>query len=406
MKVFGGVDYDEAYFIQQTSDSGYILAGVSWPFDTQEYDFLVIKLSSNGALQWAKKFNGEKNDYVCMINQTNDDGYILVGSTNSFGGNDYDILIMKMSSDGTLQWARILGGEADDYAGYIQQTNDGGYIIGGSTHSFGTNYFDFLIIKLSSSGTLEWAKIIGGNGNDYGAIVQPTYDGGYIMVGHTQSFGASNWDILVIKLFSDGNIEYSKIFGGWATDLATSFIYETSDSGYILGGWTYSFGIGNWDFLVIKTQDGQMAPDCPWYDCNPTIISPPVFVDSPSITFTLPTLTNIPPLISSTSPSISTFDICTPAAQENIYFLEETVKFETSNFFKDKISLMFPVYSKDRIKLVLYDISGKEIISKSFEFNNYVEIKDKRIEKIKRGIYFLKVYLKGREIRSLKMIKE
>jgi hypothetical protein len=147
-----------------------------------------------------------------------------------------------------------------------------------------------------------------------------------------------------------------------------------------------------------------MASDCPWYDCSPTVTSPNLSMDFPSINITSPNLTITSPPISTSSPTVLTSNVCSPSVEE-IYFQKENIKLFSSTFLKDKISLIFSGYSKEKIKIILYDVLGNEIISKTLDFKNYIEIKDKRIEKIKKGIYFLKIYLKGKEIGSLKIIK-
>jgi hypothetical protein len=310
-----------------------------------------------------------------------------------------------LNSNGDIEWSKTFGGGDWDEAFSIQQTSDGGYIVAGRTYSFGAGSYDFLVIKLNSNGDIEWSKTFGGGIYDIATSIQQTSDGGYIIAGWTGSFGAGGYcDFLVIKLNSNGSIEWSKTFGGIDWDAGRS-IQQTSDGGYIIAGWTKSFGTGYGDFLVIKTQDGNMASDCPWYDCNPIVTSPNISTTSPPISVLSPSLTMTSPSISVSSPTVLATDVCSSLAQENIYF-PEIIKLFSSTFLKDKISLIFSGYSKEKIKVILYDVLGNEIISKSFDFNNYIEIKDKRIEKIKNGIYFLKIYLKGKEIGSLKVIKE
>jgi hypothetical protein len=136
---------------------------------------------------------------------------------------------------------------------------------------------------------ISFAKIYGGRYGDYAFSIQQTNDGGYIVAGWTGSFGAGDDDFLIIKLDSNGNIEWAKTFGvGWG-EVANS-IQQASDGGYIVAGTRGSFGVGC-DFLVIKTQDGSMAPNCPWYDCSPTVTSPNLSMDFPSINITSPNLT-------------------------------------------------------------------------------------------------------------------
>ena len=403
-RALGGSNLDSAYSIRQTIDGGYVVAGITNSFGAGNWDILVIKLYSNGDVQWAKTFGESGNEYAYSIRETSDGGCIVVGNL----GNN--ILVIKLNSNGDIQWAKTFGANGSGYS--VQQTSDGGYIVAGTTNSFGAGSGDFLVIKLYSDGNIEWARTLGGSSVEYAYSIQQTSDGGYIVAGTTNSLGAGPWDVLVIKLYSDGNMEWARTLGGPSFDYAYS-IQQTSDGGYIVAGYTASFGAGASDFLVIKTQDGNMAPDCPWYACNPTVTSPSVSTSSPSLTVTSPTLTITSPSISVSSPTfLLTYNICSqlgeyddrPKNQEDIYF-PENIKLFSSTFFKDRISLIFSGYSNEKIKIVLYDVLGNEIISKSFDFNNYIEIKDKRIEKIKKGIYFLKIYLKGKGIGSLKVIK-
>jgi uncharacterized delta-60 repeat protein len=403
-KTFGGDSSEGTSFIKSTIDGGYIIVGSTHSFDAGYSDIIVIKLNSQGDIEWSKIFGRNGWDAACSIQQTNDGGYILGGRTEAFGIGYWDFLIIKLTPTGDIQWSKIFGGEYYDLTSFIYQTNDGGYIAGGSTESFGVGGFDILVMKLNSVGNIEWAKTFGTVKDDYGFSFQKTQDGGYVIAGATGSWN-EGFDFLVIKLDSTGIIQWSKTFGGGDWDVASS-ISQTNDGGYIVAGSTSSFGAGGDDFLVIKTQDGQMSSDCPWYNYNLTITSPNVFVIPASIFVIFPQLNITFPSPSTSVPLISVSDICNPVVEENIYFSEKILKLESSIFLKNKIFLKFSGYSKEEIKLILYDISGKEIFSKSFGFNNYIKIKDERIEKIKRGVYFLKIYLKGKKIGSLKVIKE
>jgi len=405
-RTFGGGNDDGAYSIQQTSDGGYIVAGYTKSFGSGLNDFLVEKVFSDGTFQWAKTFGGGNHDIACYIQQTLDGGYIVAGYTSSFGG-DRDFLIVKLSFEGALEWTKIFGGEGREGAFSIQQTSDGGYVVAGRTSSFGAGNTDFLVIKLSTEGVIEWVKTFGGWHDEIPFFIQQTIDGGYVVSGVTGSFSGAYYNFLVIKLSSEGIIEWSKTFGGVGNDAAFS-IQQTSDGGYIIAGYTGSFGAGGDDFLIIKTQDGQMSSDCPWYDWFPTTTSPNISSSSPSMTLTSPILISASfiPIVS--SPQIQTSDVCTPILlKEIVSSIKETdIQLKFFSFIKDKISLRFPGYSKDKLKMILCDVSGNEIISKFFEFDNYIEIKDKRIAKIKKGIYFLKIYLNEKEIGKFKLIKK
>jgi len=260
-KTFGESGDDEAVgkeAIQQTSDGGYIAAGTTGSYGAGGVDWLVIKLNSSGNQEWAKTFGGSSSETLESIQRTSDGGYILAGRTYSYGQPNphgsilTDVFIIKLNSSGNREWAKTFGwGEYFEGAYSIQQTSDGGYIVAGSTNPQAGGNMDMLIIKLTSSGNQEWAKTYGGSDIDYASSIQQTSDGGYIVVGDTKSYGAGGADWFIIKLTSSGNQEWAKTYGGSDIDYASS-IQQTSDGGYIVVGRTYSYGAGYTDFLMIK----------------------------------------------------------------------------------------------------------------------------------------------------------
>ncbi len=250
-RTYGGSYTDYAQSIQQTSDGGYIVAGYTLSFGAENDDIWVLKLSSTGTVDWQKTYGGSSDDYAQSIQQTSDGGYIVAGYTLSFGAGGSDIWVLKLSSSGTIEWQKTYGGGSGDYAPSIQQTSDGGYIIAGITSSFGAGGGDVWVLKLSSTGTVEWQKRYGGSLYDRSYSIQQTSDGGYIIASITSSFGAGSSDIWVLKLSSTGTIEWQKTYGGRYSDYPQS-IQQTSDGGYIVAGITFSFGAGGWDIWVLK----------------------------------------------------------------------------------------------------------------------------------------------------------
>jgi len=207
IKTIGETGDDRGYSIKQTSDGGYVITGYTWSFGTGGNDVFVIKLDSSGNLSWAKTIGGTNYDYGRSIRQTSDGGYVITGETWSFGTGGNDVFVIKLDSSGNLSWARAIGGTESEESYSIQQTSDGGYVITGKTSSFGAGYGDVFVIKLDSSGNLSWAKTIGGTDDDFGYSIQQTSpDGGYVITGWTESFGAGVDDVFVIKLDSSGNI--------------------------------------------------------------------------------------------------------------------------------------------------------------------------------------------------------
>jgi len=138
---------------------------------------------------WTRTFGGSNSDYGRSVQQVSNGGYILTGSTTSFGNDSYDVWLIKTDAQGNEEWNQTLGGSDDDYGSSIQQTADGGYIITGWTNSFGNGGSDVWLIKSDSQGYEEWNQTWGGSDTDIGYSVQQTTDGGYIITGWTNSFG-------------------------------------------------------------------------------------------------------------------------------------------------------------------------------------------------------------------------
>jgi hypothetical protein len=275
-KTYGWGDWDMARSIQQTSDGGYIVVGETRSFDTGEEDFWVLKLRSDGTVEWQKTYGGGDKDEAYCVKQTADGGYIVTGATKSYGTGGYDIWVLKLRGNGAVEWQKTYGGVEDDGAFSIQQTSDSGYIVaceGGSGKGFrdaGGDLPDILILKLRPDGTLEWQKSYGGIGWDGAVSVQQTNDGGYIVGGwagspvsrrkETEGFEA---DLLVLKLGADGSVEWQRTYGGIVWDSAHS-IQQTTDGGYIAAGVTDSFTpVRRGNIWVLKLDDkGLIAPSC------------------------------------------------------------------------------------------------------------------------------------------------
>jgi len=300
-KTFGGGSRDVGHSVEQTSDGGYIVAGYfNW-----EQDACLIKTDPNGNLVWQKTYGGGgMDDIFTSVQQTSDGGYIVTGMTNSYGAGDLDVWLVKTDSDGNEVWDANFGGSDKEHANWVEQTSDGGYIIAGDTRSYGTGSFDVYLIKTDSGGNLQWQKTFGGTASDsgycvqqtndcgyivtgitnylsgsddvyliktgsdgnsvwektfggscrtHGMEVQQTFDGGYIVAGYTNCFGAGSNDGYLIKTDSAGNLEWDKTFGGELSDTFAS-VQQTSDGGYIAAGITYSYGAGNSDAYLVKLE--------------------------------------------------------------------------------------------------------------------------------------------------------
>ena len=283
-KTLGGSFIDEAKSIQQTNDGGFIVAGVTKSTNGDvtgnhgNQDYWVVKLNSIGVLQWQKSLGGIRDDVATSIRQVSDGGYIIAGYTASTDGDvtgnhgGTDSWIVKLNSTGVLQWQKALGGSNTDVANDIQQTSDGGYIVAGATKSIdgdvtgNRGIYDYWLVKINSTGVLQWQTTLGGSNNDFAYSTQQTSDGGYIVAGYTLSTdgqvtgnhgGKDSW---VVKLNSTGVLQWQKTLGGSSVDQAFS-IQQTSDGGYIVAGDTESTNgdvagnHGGGDYWVVKLNN-------------------------------------------------------------------------------------------------------------------------------------------------------
>jgi hypothetical protein len=252
-KMYGGTSYTDCFFTQQTSDSGFIVLGHTFNLSTR-YDIYLVKTNSFGDTLWTRTYGGPISDYGFCVRQTNDGGFIITGVAGASGAGNDDVFLIKTDSIGNTLWIKTYGEGNNDWGNSVQQTTDGGYIIGGFTNGSGAGSNDVFVIKTNGVGDTLWTKIFGGAYYDAGFSIQQTSDGGFIVVGITSSFGAGGYDVFLIKIDSNGGQQWVRTFGGINNDKAYS-VQQTSDGGYILCGYTNSFGAGNNDVLLIKTNN-------------------------------------------------------------------------------------------------------------------------------------------------------
>ena len=251
-KTYGGASDDSPRSVIQTSDGGYALAGWTYSYGAGSCDFWLVKTDSVGGLQWNKTYGGSSIDNAYSVVQTGDGGYALAGRTYSFGAGLSDFWLVKTDASGNMLWNRTYGGTKDDWGFQVIQSNDGGYAIVGYTNSFSASY-DSWLVKTDSAGNAQWNRTYGGASSDYTYSVVQSSDGGYAIGGHTNSFGAGNYDFWLVKADSAGSMLWNKTYGGANVDNALSLI-RTSDEGYALIGETLSLGAGSYDFWLVKTN--------------------------------------------------------------------------------------------------------------------------------------------------------
>lgn len=204
-KTYGGTNWESGMSVKQTSDDGFIITGNTNSYGAGTNDVYLIKTAADGTLQWDKTFGGTNVDYGNSVQITNDDGFIITGMTGSFGAGSEDVYLLKTASDGTLLWTKTFGNTGNEWGFSVKQTNDSGFIIVGQTGLNPTGASVYLL-KSSSDGTLQWSKTYAGSMYaEIGYCVQQTNDGGYIISGSTVSFASSGSYVYLIKTNSTGN---------------------------------------------------------------------------------------------------------------------------------------------------------------------------------------------------------
>jgi hypothetical protein len=254
-KTYGGVSDDFARSVVQTSDGGFAIAGyiTNLSYDS---DFWLVKTDVNGDIEWNKTYGETKTEYGRSVVQTVDGGYVIAGQ-RGLPWTGASAWLVKTDGDGNMEWNKTYPGDFDSGAFSVVQTSDGGFAIPGYTLTFWGDS-DFWLVKTDANGNTEWDRQYGGTNDESPQSVVQTSDGGYAIAGFTYSFGAGGTDFWLVKTDGDGNMEWNKTYGGTLDDYAGSVI-QTTDGGYTLAGWTESFGAGSHDFWLVKTDgDGNM----------------------------------------------------------------------------------------------------------------------------------------------------
>ncbi len=250
---YGGQYNDKGNSCRQTSDGGTVIVGSSYISDATDHDIYLLKIDSAGNQIYSRTFGTTSTEYGYDIVETSDGGLVLVGCSNSFGTGDKDIYLIKTDSDGYLLWSKNIGGTGDDDGYSIRQTSDNGFIICGTTNSSGAGYTDLYLVKTDANGNVLWSKTYGGSGGEAGAAVRQTADGGFIMIGSTGSFGIGYSSIYVVRTDHNGDSLWATTYGGNRADFGSS-VEVTSDGGFVFVDATASYGSGYSDVYLIKTD--------------------------------------------------------------------------------------------------------------------------------------------------------
>jgi hypothetical protein len=252
-RIFEDLHSQDASFVEQTSDGGYVVAGTVDTSGEYRSDICLIKTDADGTTEWTTTCGGEGYQDARSIRQTSDDGFTVTGAYHDYPGESGDVILVRLGVDGLVEWATRFGGSGDDWGNCAQQTTDGGYIVVGGTTSSGNGGVDVYLVKTDVDGVVLWSKTYGGSESDEGTSVAQTLDGGYILAGTTSSYGGNGSDVYLIRTDSNGDSLWTRTFGTPRDEWAGS-VQQTADSGYVIAGTAGNDSLGNSDMLLIKTD--------------------------------------------------------------------------------------------------------------------------------------------------------
>ena len=251
-KVFGGDRDDEAYDVVATGNGGALIVGYTESFGHGNRDVYLLFIDKNGKKIWSKYLGGDDDDegYGVAISK---DGFYVAGYTQSFGHGGQDFFLLKYNARGKLQFVKAYGGDDDDVLKSVTATKDGGCVVAGFTKSFESKHSDIDIIRYSKKGKMLWHKIYGFKSKEWANSVTPTENGGFLVAGTTKSFGFGNYDFYMLELNAKGSSKWANVYGGSDKDIANKVI-KLKGGGYLVVGSTESYGSGSSDFMELKLK--------------------------------------------------------------------------------------------------------------------------------------------------------
>lgn len=258
-QVLGGSKNDVANSLIALDSGEYLVAGSTASYGAGSSDIWVVKTGSEGEILWNMTLGGTAFDNGNKIIST-DDGILIVGETSSYGFGWNDVWLVKLDMDGAVQWNKTYGGSMNDIGKSMIATDDG-YLLAGTSESFGDNLNEGYIVKVDSSGEPEWENTYGGASDDYLESVTVFPDIGYLGVGYTLSTGTGESDVWLFSIDPDGELLEESFYGGALRDRAYEII-PTSDGEYVFAGFTWSFGSsGNGYLIKITLEEPEPEPE-------------------------------------------------------------------------------------------------------------------------------------------------
>ncbi len=280
-RTYGDSDSDVAHAMIQTMDGGFVLAGRTQSFEVDEdniSDAWLVKTDTDGNMEWSQTYGSSEEDTASTVIQTADGGFALAGDIEYFSRDSSDVWLVKTDAQGEVEWQQTYGASDYDKISTVIQTTDGGFALAGRTKSYGVGHYDAWLVKTDAQGEVEWQQTYGGSDYDCANAVIATGDGGFALAGFTYSYGAGRYDAWLVKTDAQGEVEWQQTYGGSEGDWASAVI-EGADGGFVLGGSTESFGAGEADAWLVKIESADTDGDglanvaeVDQYGTNPTVV--------------------------------------------------------------------------------------------------------------------------------------
>ncbi|NLI98356.1 hypothetical protein GX441_06820, partial [bacterium] len=249
-----GGEYDERFYSVRTcQDTGYICAGYTEGTDTLNLNGYVVKFNQDGEVEWERSYGGASSDTFFSVCELSTGGFAAAGNTASYGAGGTDIWLLRFEPDGDTLWTRTFGGPTEDLGYAICETADKGLLIAGSRVPLDTNENQLYLLKVDSAGAVLWEKEYGGEWDEFGYCIWPNADGSFAITGTTWSQGSGKADVWLLKIGASGDTLWTRTYGGTDKDEGYS-VAGCTDGGYIISGYTMSYGAGYEDFYVIRTD--------------------------------------------------------------------------------------------------------------------------------------------------------
>ncbi|MFQ5645589.1 MAG: hypothetical protein ACE5GM_01550 [bacterium] len=250
-KILGGNRNDKFYSVAEVADGSLVLAGKTDSFSDGSEDGWVVNLDKTGSLNWQKTTGGKGNDGLVSVHAMSDGGIALSGFTRSYGQGKSDAWVIRMTAGGRVKWQKIFKGKSSDRAYFVTESPEGGLLVGGYTKSAPKKILSGWLARLTAGGTPVWQKVLQGSSSNSFFSVIPCADGGWVLTGKASSWGKGRNDGWVVKLDSKGRVAWQTAVGGSFNEILTAGV-QTSDGGYLLVGKKDPVGKDIHDGWVVK----------------------------------------------------------------------------------------------------------------------------------------------------------